>query len=143
MLSSRQIRKLAYIADHFDKGYGHLTSRQNIQFHWPDLAEVPDVLMHLAEVEMHAIQTSGNCVRNVTCDPFAGVAPDEIVDVRPYCEILRQYFATHPEFMYLPRKFKFALSGAREDRAATCMHDVGIKAVLRDGQLGFEVSAGG
>ncbi len=142
-LSSAQMRKLGYIAQRYDRGFGHFTTRQNIQFHWMALEEVPDVLMHLAEVEMNAIQTSGNCVRNITSDPFSGVAPDELVDVRPYCEILRQYFALHPEFMYLPRKFKFALTGAREDRAATCMHDVGIKAVLRDGQLGFEVSAGG
>ena len=106
MLSSEQLRKLAYIADYYDKGYGHFTTRQNIQFNWPTLADVPDILAHLAEVEMHAIQTSGNCIRNTTTDQFAGCALDEIEDSRPYCEIIRQWSTFHPEFAYLPRKFK-------------------------------------
>lgn len=144
MLSSRQMRKLAYIADHFDKGYGHLTTRQNIQFHWPDLAEVPDILEHLAEVEMHAIQTSGNCIRNTTTGQFAGVAAEEVEDARPYCEIIRQWSTFHPEFAYLPRKFKIAVCGTARDQAATQVHDIGLYMVRNEkGELGFRVLVGG
>jgi len=144
MLSSRQMRKLAYIADHYDKGYGHLTTRQNIQFNWPHLEEVPDILEHLAEVEMHAIQTSGNCIRNTTTDQFAGVSADEITDARPYCEIIRQWSTFHPEFAYLPRKFKIAVCGTRHDQAATQVHDIGLYMVRNAaGELGFRVLVGG
>lgn len=144
MLSSHQMRKLAFIADHFDKGYGHLTTRQNIQFHWPDLAEVPDILEHLAEVEMHAIQTSGNCIRNTTTGQFAGVAAEEIEDARPYCEIIRQWSTFHPEFAYLPRKFKIAVCGTARDQAATQVHDIGLFMVRNEqGELGFRVLVGG
>jgi sulfite reductase (NADPH) hemoprotein beta-component len=125
-LSSRQLRKLAHIARHYDRGYGHLSTRQNMQFNWPELAEVPDILEELAEVEMHAIQTSGNCIRNVTTDEFAGVAEDESLDPRPYCEIIRQWSTAHPEFDWLPRKFKIAVTGAGEDRAAVDVHDIGL-----------------
>ncbi|MDP2380831.1 MAG: nitrite/sulfite reductase, partial [Pseudohongiella sp.] len=126
MLSSTQMRKLAFIADHFDKGYGHLTTRQNIQFNWPALADVPEILAHLAEVEMHAIQTSGNCIRNTTTDQFAGVAVDEVEDARAYCEIIRQWSTFHPEFAFLPRKFKIAVCGTQQDQAATQVHDIGL-----------------
>ncbi len=144
LLSSAQMRKLAFIADHFDKGYGHLTTRQNIQFNWPELEEVPDILEHLAEVEMHAIQTSGNCIRNTTTDQFAGCAVDEIEDSRPYCEIIRQWSTFHPEFAYLPRKFKIAVCGTRDDQAATQVHDIGIYIVRNEqGETGFRVLAGG
>src|SRR5690606_23050285 len=144
MLSSRQLRKLAYIADHFDKGYGHFTTRQNIQFHWPDLADVPDILAHLAEVEMHSIQTSGNCIRNTTTDQFAGVTADEIEDSRPWCEIIRQWSTFHPEFAYLPRKFKIAVCGTADDQAATQVHDIGLFIVRNEaGELGFRVLVGG
>lgn len=144
LLSSRQMRKLAFIANHFDKGYGHLTTRQNIQFHWPALEEVPDILEHLAEVEMHAIQTSGNCIRNTTTDQFAGCAADEIEDSRPYCEIIRQWSTFHPEFAYLPRKFKIAVCGTREDQAATQVHDIGVYIVRNEqGESGFRILAGG
>lgn len=144
LLSSRQLRKLAFIADHFDKGYGHFTTRQNIQFNWPELAEVPDILAHLAEVEMHAIQTSGNCIRNTTTDQFAGCTPDEIEDSRAYCEIIRQWSTFHPEFAYLPRKFKIAVCGTRDDQAATQVHDIGVYIVRNDsGETGFRVLAGG
>ncbi len=122
LLSSLQLRKLAHIARHYDKGYGHFTTRQNIQFNWPNLAEVPDILAELAEVEMHAIQTSGNCIRNTTSDQFAGVAVDEIIDPRPYCEIIRQWSTFHPEFAFLPRKFKIAVNGSETDRAAVQVH---------------------
>ena len=127
-LSSRQMRKLAYLARAYDKNFGHFTTRQNLQFNWPALKDVPDMLAHLAEVEMHAIQTSGNCIRNVTADHFAGAAADEIEDPRPYAEILRQWSSIHPEFTFLPRKFKIAVSGGAEDRAATRVHDIGIQA---------------
>ena len=137
------MRKLGYIAERYDRGYGHITTRQNIQYNWIKLEEVPDLMTHLAEVEMHGIQSSGNCVRNITADPYAGVAHDEIVDVRPYCEILRQYFTLHPEFMYLPRKFKLAFTGSREDRAATAIHDIGYRAVEEDGKIGFKILVGG
>jgi sulfite reductase (NADPH) hemoprotein beta-component len=144
MLSSVQLRKLAFIADYFDKGYGHLTTRQNIQFNWPELADVPDILAHLAEVEMHAIQTSGNCIRNTTTDQFAGCAVNEIEDSRPYCEIIRQWSTFHPEFAYLPRKFKIAVCGTEDDQAATQVHDIGLFIVRNDaGETGFKVLVGG
>jgi sulfite reductase (NADPH) hemoprotein beta-component len=144
MLSSRQVRKLAHIARTYDRGYGHFTTRQNLQFNWPALETVPDILAELAEVEMHAIQTSGNCIRNTTTDQFAGVAADELVDPRPYCEIIRQWSTFHPEFTYLPRKFKIAVSGAEQDRAATLVHDIGLHAVRNvEGEVGFRVIVGG
>ncbi|HRK56637.1 MAG TPA: nitrite/sulfite reductase [Burkholderiaceae bacterium] len=144
LLSSTQLRRLAHIARRYDRGYGHFTTRQNIQFNWIKLEETADILAELAEVEMHAIQTSGNCVRNITSDEFAGIAPDELVDPRPLAEILRQWSTFHPEFNWLPRKFKIAINGAKEDRAAVAFHDIGLH-VLRgpDGQLGFRVLAGG
>jgi sulfite reductase (NADPH) hemoprotein beta-component len=144
MLNSRQLRRLAHIAREYDKGYCHMTTRQNIQFNWPQLEEVPDILAELAEVEMHAIQTSGNCIRNTTTDQFAGVAPDEIVDPRPYCEIIRQWSTLHPEFAFLPRKFKIAVSGSLSDRAAIHFHDIGIQIVKNDaGEIGFRILVGG
>ncbi len=143
-LNARQMRKLAFIARRYDKGYGHFTTRQNIQFNWPRLADTPDILDHLAEVEMHAIQTSGNCIRNVTADHFAGIAADEIEDPRPWSEIIRQWSTLHPEFSYLPRKFKIAVTGAAKDRAATRLHDIGLKLVrAADGEVGFAVYVGG
>ncbi len=144
MLSSTQLRKLAYIARRFDKGYGHFTTRQNIQYHWIKLEQAPDILGELAEVEMHAIQTSGNCVRNTTADQFAGVAFDEIEDPRVWCEIVRQWSTFHPEFSFLPRKFKIAITGSPHDRAALCVHDIGLR-MHRDaaGEIGFEVMVGG
>jgi sulfite reductase (NADPH) hemoprotein beta-component len=143
-LSAAQLRKLADIADTYDRGYGHFSTRQNLQLNWPELGRVPDILAELASVQMHAIQTSGNVVRNVTADHFAGVAPDELVDPRPYCELLRQWSTFHPEFSFLPRKFKIAVSASTGDRAAVQVHDIGLK-VVRDaaGALGFEVWAGG
>ena len=144
MLSSRQLRTLAAIASDFDKGYGHISTRQNIQFNWPELADVPDILERLAEVEMHAIQTSGNCVRNISCDPRAGDSPDELEDPRPWCEVIRQWACFHPEFSFLPRKFKIAVNGAASDRAAIAVHDIGLW--LRcgaDGETGFGVVVGG
>lgn len=144
MLSSKQIRKLAFLSSHYDKGYGHFTTRQNIQFNWPALEDVPELLEHLAEVEMHAIQTSGNCIRNTTTDQFAGVAADEIEDSRPYCEIIRQWSTFHPEFAYLPRKFKIAVCGTQEDQAATQVHDIGLYLVRNEtGETGFQVLVGG
>jgi sulfite reductase (NADPH) hemoprotein beta-component len=145
LLSSTQIRKLAHIARTYDKGYGHLTTRQNIQYNWPKLADVPKILAELATVEMHAVQTSGNCVRNITADHFAGIAPDELEDPRPYCEILRQWSTFHPEFAHLPRKFKIAVTGAPgEDRAAVRFHDIGLRIVENaQGEHGFEVLVGG
>ena len=144
LISSKQLRKLAYIARHYDKGYGHFTTRQNIQFNWPSLEEVPDILAHLAEVEMHAIQTSGNCIRNTTTDQFAGVTIDEIEDSRPYCELIRQWSTFHPEFAYLPRKFKIAVCGTKNDQAATQLHDIGIYLVKNTkGETGFQILAGG
>jgi sulfite reductase (NADPH) hemoprotein beta-component len=143
-LSSRQLRTLAGIADRYDRGYGHFSTRQNLQLNWPALDAVPDILAELAAVEMHAIQTSGNCVRNTTTDHFAGVARDELVDPRPYCELIRQWSTLHPEFAFLPRKFKIAVSAARADRAAVQVHDIGLRVVRDDaGALGFEVWAGG
>lgn len=142
--SSLQMRKLAHIARTYDRGYGHFTTRQNIQFNWPELARVPDILAELADVEMHAIQTSGNCVRNTTTDAFAGVAADELIDGRAYCEIIRQWSTLHPEFAYLPRKFKIAVSGSQDDRAATQVHDIGLHVVRNDaGEVGFRVLVGG
>ena len=144
ILSSKQLRMLASIAERHDRGYGHFTTRQNIQFNWPALERVPDILADLASVDMHAIQTSGNCIRNITCDHLAGVAPDEIADPRPYCELLRQWSTLHPEFAYLPRKFKIAVTGALRDRAVTEAHDIGLRLVEGDaGELGFEVLVGG
>lgn len=144
MLSSRQLRKLAYIANHYDKGYAHFTTRQNIQFNWPDLADVPDLLADLAEVEMHAIQTSGNCIRNTTTDQFAGAAVDELEDSRAYCEIIRQWSSFHPEFAYLPRKFKIAVCGTAVDQAATQVHDIGIYIVKgANDEIGFRILVGG
>ena len=143
-LSSTQLRKLSQIARTYDRGYAHLTTRQNIQFNWPALERVPDILAELAEVEMHAIQTSGNCVRNTTTDAFAGVAADELIDGRAYCEIIRQWSTLHPEFAYLPRKFKIAVSGSADDRAATQVHDIGLHVVKNDaGEVGFKVIVGG
>ncbi len=143
-LSSRQLRKLAYIARRYDKGYGHFTTRQNIQFNWPALKECPDILDELASVEMHAIQTSGNCIRNVTADQFAGAAADEIEDPRPYAEILRQWSSLHPEYSFLPRKFKIAVNGAPKDRAAIKVHDIGYQIVKNaEGEVGFAVYVGG
>ncbi|MBB3168175.1 nitrite/sulfite reductase [Simiduia aestuariiviva] len=144
LLSSRQLRKLAHITREYDKGYAHFTTRQNLQLNWPQLEDVPDILAELAEVEMHAIQTSGNCIRNVTSDQFAGVAPDEITDPRPYCEIIRQWSTFHPEFAFLPRKFKIAVCGSAQDRAAILVHDIGLQLVVNDaGETGFRVYVGG
>jgi len=143
-LSSVQMRKLAYIARRYDRGYGHFTTRQNLQFNWPALSDCPDILAELATVEMHAIQTSGNCIRNVTTDHFAGAAADEIEDCRTYAEILRQWSSIHPEYSYLPRKFKIALNGAPSDRAAIQVHDLGLQIVKNErGELGFTVYLGG
>ncbi len=144
LLASRQLRALATIARKWDRGYGHFSTRQNIQFNWPKLEDVPDILAKLATVQMHAIQTSGSCIRNTTTDHFAGIAPDEIVDPLVWCEVIRQWSAFHPEFAYLPRKFKIAVSGSEQDRAATQVHDIGLQA-RRDarGNAGFRVLAGG
>jgi sulfite reductase (NADPH) hemoprotein beta-component len=144
LLSSRQLRMLAHLARKYDRNYGHFTTRQNLQYNWPKLEDVPDMLAALASVEMHAIQTSGNCIRNTTADHFAGIAPDEIEDPRPYCEIIRQWSTVHPEFNYLPRKFKIAVTGSPADRAASEVHDIGLH--MRrdaDGNVGFEVLVGG
>ncbi len=144
VLSPAQLRQLAMIGRRWDRGYGHFTTRQNLQFHWVKLVDVPDILAALAEVEMHCIQTSGNCVRNVTADPFAGAAHDELEDPRAWCEILRQWSTLHPEFSWLPRKFKIAVSGAAEDRAAIAFHDIGLKIVRgANGENGFRVFVGG
>jgi len=143
LLSSRQLRKLAEIARRYDRGYGHFSTRQNLQLNWPKLEEVPEILAELATVQMHAIQTSGNCVRNVTTDHFAGIAPDEIFDSFVWCELIRQWSTFNAEFSYLPRKFKIAVNGALNDRAATYVHDIGLHAVERDGETGFKVIVGG
>src|SRR5215510_6282494 len=144
LLSSRQLRKLAHLARTYDRGYGHFTTRQNLQLNWPKLADVPEMLAELASVQMHAIQTSGNCVRNITTDHFAGVARDEVVDSFVWCEIVRQWSTFSPEFSYLPRKFKIAINGAATDRAATWVHDVGLHALrAEDGEVGFRVIVGG
>ena len=143
-LSSRQMRMLAHVARTYDRGYGHFTTRQNLQFNWPKLSEMPDALADLASVEMHAIQTSGNCIRNVTADHFAGAAADEVADPRPYAEILRQWSSVHPEFSFLPRKFKIAVTGAERDRAAIQVHDIGLHLKKNDkGEIGFAVYVGG
>ena len=144
LLSSQQLRKIAHIGRTYDRDYCHLTTRQNIQFNWPKLEQVPDILAELASVQMHAIQTSGNCMRNTTSDHLAGVAVDEIEDPRPYCEIIRQWTTLHPEFDYLPRKFKIAVSGALHDRAATQFHDIGVHLVKNAaGETGFKILVGG
>ena len=144
LLSSSQLRKLAHIARTYDRGYGHFSTRQNIQFNWPRLHDVPDILAELAQVQMHAIQTSGSCIRNTTTDHFAGVAEDEIVDSFVWCELIRQWSTLHPEFAYLPRKFKIAVSGSVADRAATWVHDIGLHARRSaDGEIGFLVIVGG
>ena len=144
LLSAVQLRMLAKLARDYDKGYAHISTRQNVQYNWPALESVPDMLAELASVQMHAIQTSGNCIRNVTTDQFAGVAPDEVIDPRPWCEIIRQWSTFHPEFAHLPRKFKIAVNGSAADRAAIEVHDIGLEPV-RDaaGELGFRVLVGG
>ncbi|MGB0630038.1 MAG: nitrite/sulfite reductase [Alphaproteobacteria bacterium] len=143
-LSSCQMRRLAEIARKYDRGYGHFTTRQNIQYNWPKLVDVPDILDDLAEVEMHALQTSGNCIRNMTADPYAGVAKDELEDPRIYAEIIRQWSTLHPEFSFLPRKFKIAVTGAETDRAAVKLHDIGIAMIRNDaGEAGFRIDVGG
>jgi sulfite reductase (NADPH) hemoprotein beta-component len=144
LLSTKQLRKLAHITRRYDRSYAHFSTRQNLQLNWPKLEEVPDILAELAEVQMHAIQTSGNDVRNTTTDHFAGVAPDEIVDSFVWCEAIRQWSTFHPEFTYLPRKFKIAVNGATADRAAVAVHDIGLHAVRDDkGEVGFKVLVGG
>lgn len=144
LLSSKQLRMLAHISRKYDKKYAHISTRQNIQYNWPKLETVPDILADLASVQMHAIQSSGNCIRNITSDQYAGITEDEIEDPRPYCEILRQWSTFHPEFAYLPRKFKFAVSGAIHDRAAVQVHDIGLYLVRNDaGAVGFKVLVGG
>ncbi|PPC75959.1 sulfite reductase [Pokkaliibacter plantistimulans] len=144
LLSSDQLRKLAHIARTYDKGYGHFTTRQNIQFNWPTLESVPDILAELAEVQMHAIQTSGNCIRNTTSDQYAGVIAGEVEDPRPWCELIRQWSTLHPEFAYLPRKFKIAVTASERDRAATQVHDIGIHLTPNEaGEVGFRVYVGG
>jgi sulfite reductase (NADPH) hemoprotein beta-component len=144
MLAAAQLRKLAEISRRYDRGVGHFTTRQNMQLNWPQLEETPDILGELASVEMHAVQTSGNCVRNITTDHFAGCAPDEITDPRPYCELLRQWSTFHPEFAYLPRKFKIAVNAAADDRAVIRAHDIGLDVVIDDtGEIGFRVFVGG
>jgi sulfite reductase (NADPH) hemoprotein beta-component len=143
-LSAGQLRQLALIAERYDRGYGHFTTRQNIQFNWPKLRDVPAILDLLADVEMHGIQTSGNCIRNVTADHFAGVAPDEIEDPRPVAELIRQWSSGHPEFSYLPRKFKIAVTGAACDRAVTAAHDIGLRIVSNTvGETGYQILVGG
>ncbi len=144
MLAAAQLRKLAEISRRYDRGVGHFTTRQNMQLNWPQFEETPDILAELASVEMHAVQTSGNCVRNITTDPFAGVAPDELADPRPYCELLRQWSTFHPEFAFLPRKFKIAVNAAAQDRAVIRAHDIGLELVRDErGDLGFRVFVGG
>ncbi len=144
LFNSEQMRTMAHIARKYDRGYGHFTTRQNIQYNWPELADVPDILAEFAEVEMHAMQTSGNCIRNISSDQYAGVASDEIIDPRPYCEIIRQWSTMHPEFYWLPRKFKIAVTGATTDRAAVQFHDIGLEVVHNDKQeIGFRVYVGG
>ena len=143
-MSSEQLRMLARVAREHDRGFAHLTTRQNVQFNWIPLERSADVMDLLAEVGLHGIQTSGNCIRNTTTDALAGIAPDEVVDPRPYCEILRQWTTLHPEFAFLPRKFKIAVSGAREDRTASAWHDIGLQLHRDDaGAVGFRVLVGG
>ncbi len=143
MMNSARMRKLASISQKYDRGYGHFTTRHNLQLNWPKIEDVPDILAELAEVEMHAIQTSGNCLRNITTDQFAGVAADEIIDPRPLAEILRQWTTFHPEFAFLPRKFKIAISGTKVDRAVTWFHDIGLHLQEQNGEIGFRVIVGG
>jgi sulfite reductase (NADPH) hemoprotein beta-component len=143
LLTSHQLRKLAEISRRYDRGYGHFSTRQNLQLNWPRLHDVPDILAELATVQLHAIQTSGNCIRNVTTDHFAGVAPDEIVDAFVWCELIRQWSTFNPEFSYLPRKFKIAVNGAEKDRAAVGVHDIGLHAVRSANEVGFRVLVGG
>jgi len=144
MVNAPQLRKLAHVARKYDKGYVHISTRQNVQFNWPNLSEVPDILAELAEVEMHATQSSGNCIRNTTSDQFAGIALDESIDPRPYCEIIRQWSSFHPEFAFLPRKFKIAVTGASDDRAAVQVHDIGLQMQRNAaGEIGFRVLVGG
>ncbi len=142
-LDSRQMHMLAHIARKYDRGYGHFTTRQNLQYNWIKLEDAPDILADLATVEMHAIQTSGNCIRNISSDQFAGAAADELTDPRPWAELLRQWSTFHPEFSYLPRKFKICVIAAEQDRAAMRLHDIGIRIVERDGQLGAAIYVGG
>jgi sulfite reductase (NADPH) hemoprotein beta-component len=144
LVSTTQLRTLAHIARKYDRGYGHFTTRQNLQLNWPRLEDTPEILAELAQVGMHAIQTSGNCVRNITCDPLAGVGADEIIDPRPWSELIRQWSTLHPEFAFLPRKFKIAVTGANKDRAAILVHDIGAQAVRNEaGKTGFRVVVGG
>lgn len=144
LMNSRQLRKIAELSRNYDKGYVHISTRQNIQFNWPELAEVPEILAELASVQMHAIQTSGNCIRNTTTDQYAGVAKDELEDPRPWCELIRQWSTLHPEFAFLPRKFKIAVCGSEEDRAAIYAHDIGLELVRNErGETGFRVLVGG
>ena len=143
MMNAIQLRKLGQVASKYDRGYGHFTTRHNLQLNWPKIEDVPEIMAELAEVEMHAIQTSGNCLRNITTDPFAGVAADEVIDPRPLAEILREWTTFHPEFAFLPRKFKIAISGTKEDRAVTWFHDIGLHLKEQDGQIGFTVIVGG
>ena len=144
LMNSAQMRMLAKISRDYDKGYAHISTRQNVQFNWPDLADTPDILAELATVEMHAVQTSGNCIRSTTSDHFAGIAADEYCDPRPYAEIIRQWSTFHPEFAYLPRKFKMAVCGSTNDRAAIHVHDIGIEMVVKDnGEIGYKVLVGG
>ena len=144
MMNSAQLRRLAHITRKYDKGYAHFTTRQNVQLNWPNLEDVPDILAELAEVEMHAVQTSGNCIRNTTTDQFAGVAGDETIDPRPYCELIRQWSTFHPEFAFLPRKFKIAVCAAEADRAAIRAHDIGVQILKNDqGEVGYQVFVGG
>ena len=142
-LSYLQLRKLAEIAKKFDRGYGHFTTRQNIQFNWPKLTDVPKILEELASVEMHAIQTSGNCIRNISCDHLAGINNEEVEDPRPWCEIIRQWSTFHPEFSFLPRKFKIAVTASKKDRAAIEVHDIGLRLIKKNSRIGFEVYVGG
>ena len=143
-LSAKQLRAMAHIARKYDRGYGHFTTRQNLQYNWIALTDSADVMDALADADLHGIQTSGNCIRNTTSDAFAGVAPDEIVDPRPYAEVIRQWSTLHPEFAFLPRKFKIAISGALEDRAAIAWHDIGLQLLKNEaGEVGFKVLVGG
>ncbi len=142
-LNSGQMRQLALLADKWDKGYGHFTTRQNIQYNWPKLPDVPDMLGALAEVGLHATQTSGNTIRNVTADHFAGAAADEVADPRPVAELLRQWSTDHPEFQFMPRKFKIGITGSPNDRAVTASHDIGLRIVERHGEIGYQVLFGG
>ena len=142
-LSYLQLKKLAEIAKKFDRGYGHFTTRQNIQFNWPKLIDVPTILEELASVEMHAIQTSGNCIRNISCDHLAGINNEEVEDPRPWCEIIRQWSTFHPEFSFLPRKFKIAVTASKKDRAAIKVHDIGLRLIKKNSKVGFEVYVGG